>query len=1001
MLKINKSAWLGLLALGVSVAHAQQLSADTLSGLIARPVGNAANHVIEERGFFLNDETTLSGTIGLTDYIKASNTDAGDQFGFYVDISGDLLVVGAPFEDSNGIGEGGNPSGNALTDSGAAYVYRKGPGGWAFEAMLKASNADAGDNFGTGVAIEGDLVVVGAEMEDSNTTGVNSTPNNAAENSGAAYIFRYSDGVWEEEAYLKASNTGIADFFGSDVDISNETVVVSAPFEDSSSNGINSVPDNFSTQAGAAYVFVKTADGWVEEAYVKASNSDIDDRFSQTVSIDGNTMVIGAPREDSASAVINGSQGNSTGDRTGNFGAAYVFVRNNDVWEQQAYLKAPNVGMNDLFGISSAVSGDTVAVGAIFEDSSSTGVNGPFFDNAASDSGAVYVFKRNDAGVWFFNGYLKSENTGSGDRFGELVGISDNTIIAGAIFEDSREILPGGMDNNDITNSGAAYVYQIDGNDITLVSSLKSNPLDINDELGFGLAISGKSIAVGARLEDSESTGVNGNRDNNNAPDAGAVYLFNNVTSFHPLSGRVIGLAEGNSVTLVNNDSDIITIDENGSFRFPGLFATGESFSVTVVDDGQPENPHQLCELSRASGVISAETVGTLLVECTLHTLSINTNINTVNQAVVSVPVQLAPEGLPISGVSFRLDYDEQCLNPDANSDGVLDQIAFDVGDEFTTFVDFDPARNDGEIGIIVGDVNVPISTLAASNLVSIDFLVDCPAVQAGSSLSSALVLNGSTPPTFSSPTAEELEGTVNDGEATIWASFAGDCNASGSDVLSVADLTSLALEIADDDGTNYLDAPESDNFGSPQGCDANGNLQINVADISCIANLLFGAECEPLRTEPITKPELNISTRFEDDIVWLQTRVFQNGNGITAVSYDLVLDSSVFDSRTVDYDNNGLPDRIQLLTSANHLARWNANEKKLRVVLYNIDEQSALPKPFAEELLIEIGIPRTALSKTGFLIAPQPGVVFADDLGNEIEGVSSVGDVIFQDTFE
>jgi hypothetical protein len=990
-LNIYKPALLGLVIFTACELRAQEVISDFA-------------HVNNDH--FISEHTVLSGTFGLTDYIKSSNTDAGDMFGHYVDISGNLLVVGAPLEDSNGIGDDGNPSSNNLEDSGAAYVYRRGAGGWVFEALLKASNADAGDHFGSGVAIEGDLVVVGAEMEDSDTTGVNSTPNNAVSNSGAAYIFRYVDGVWEEEAYLKASNTGIADFFGNDVDISNGTIVVSAPFEDSSSNGVNSVPDNFSTQAGAAYVFVNTEDGWVEEAYVKASNSDIDDRFAETVSIDGDTMVIGAPREDSPSSSINGAQGNSTGTRNGNFGAAYVFVRENGVWAQQAFLKAPNVGMTDFFGSSSAVSGDTVVVGAIFEDSAATGVNGSLFDNSAADSGALYVFKRNAAGVWFFNGYIKAENTGSGDHLGERVDISGNTIIAGAVLEDSREILPGGVDDNDVADSGAAYVYQIDGNDITLVSALKASPVDINDQLGFDVAISGTGIAVGARLEDSESIGVNGDRNNNNAPDAGAVYLFNNVTSFHPLGGTVVGLAEGNSVTLVNDNSDVITATENGGFRFPGLFAEGETYNVMVAEDGQPVNPRQECVVERAEGVVNDESFNQLLVRCSLNNLSINNNLNTVNGALVSVPVQFASENGAFSGVEFSLDYDSACLNPDADGDGELDNVRFNLPADFSGFARFDALDTNSEIDVVIADLSLPFAVLPTTEVFTVDFTVTCPEAQLGTQIDTPMNFDRIDPPSFADASGNATEGTFDDGNVRVWASFNGDCDASGQDNVEIADLTGLVREIADDDGSNFIDAPEGEFFGSPQGCDANGSETINVADLSCMVNLVSGDACDPI-LNPIraAAPELHIDTRFENDVVWLQAHLFQHQHDIAALSYDLVLDPGIFDTRLMDLDRNGIPDRVHLeeLSPMLNSVLWLESSHTLRFVLSGAEvSQSGIENlPFAEGLLLEVGIPRTQLPLNGYRVSSAPAPIFANTAGAELPGVFSMGDIIFQDTFE
>ncbi len=104
---------------------------------------------------------------------------------------------------------------------------------WSQQAYLKASNTGAGDRFGGSVSVSGDTVVVGAYLEDSSTTGVNSTPNNSATDSGAAYVFVRGGTTWSQQAYLKASNTGANDYFGNSVAVSGDTVVVGAPYEDS------------------------------------------------------------------------------------------------------------------------------------------------------------------------------------------------------------------------------------------------------------------------------------------------------------------------------------------------------------------------------------------------------------------------------------------------------------------------------------------------------------------------------------------------------------------------------------------------------------------------------------------------------------------------------------------------------------------------------------------------------------------------------------------------
>ncbi|MBN1537194.1 MAG: FG-GAP repeat protein, partial [Anaerolineales bacterium] len=141
--------------------------------------------------------------------------------------------------------------------------------------------------------------------------------------------------------------------------------------------------------SGAAYVFVRSNGDWSQQAYLKASNTGANDTFGESVAISGDTVVVGARNEDSSATGVDGDQ---TDNSASNAGAAYVFVRSNGDWSQQAYLKASNTEADDRFGERVSISGDTVVVGAYFEDSSATGVNGDQTDSSASNAGAVYLF---------------------------------------------------------------------------------------------------------------------------------------------------------------------------------------------------------------------------------------------------------------------------------------------------------------------------------------------------------------------------------------------------------------------------------------------------------------------------------------------------------------------------------------------------------------------------------------------------------------------------------
>lgn len=395
----------------------------------------------------------------------------------------------------------------------------------AQQAYLKASNTGAFDYFGISVAVSGDTVVVGAYAEESGSTGVNGNQaDNGAPDSGAVYVFVRSGGIWTEQAYLKASNTGASDFFGYSVAIGGDTVVVGAYQEDSGSTGVNgNQADNSATDSGAAYVFVRSSGVWSQQAYLKASNTGAGDKFGRSVAISGDTVVVGAFQEDSASTGVNGNQTDNT---AADSGAAYVFVRAGGVWSQHAYLKASNTSAVDSFGISVAVSGNTVLVGAYQEDSNATGVNGNQADNSAGDSGAAYVFVRS-GGVWSQQAYLKASNTGVGDWFGWSVSISGDTAVVGAINESSSATgVNGNQSDNSDGSSGAAYIFLRSAGVWSQQAYLKASNTNANDQFGVSVAISGDTVVVGATTEDGSATGVNGNEADNSVSASGAAYVL-------------------------------------------------------------------------------------------------------------------------------------------------------------------------------------------------------------------------------------------------------------------------------------------------------------------------------------------------------------------------------------------------------------------------------------------------------------------------------------------
>ena len=390
-------------------------------------------------------------------YLKASNTETLDYFGYSVALSGDTAVVGAYRERSIATGVNGNQTDNSAPYSGAAYVFVRSGSTWSQQAYLKASKIGGGF-FAESVAVSGDTVVVGDRLESSNATGVNGNQaNESASGSGAAYVFVRSGTIWSQQAYLKASNTGASDYFGSSIAVSGDTVVVGATNEGSSATGVNgSQADDSASASGAAYVFIRNGSTWSQQAYLKASNTGASDYFGSSIAVSGDTVVVGATNEGSSATGVNGSQADDSASASG---AAYVFIRNGSTWSQQAYLKASNTGAGDNFGYSIAVSGDTAVVGAYRERSNATGVNGNQTDNSAPYSGAAYVFVRSGS-TWSQQAYLKASNAEAYDLFGACVAVSGDTVVVGSSGESSGATgVNGNQADNSATSSGAAYVF--------------------------------------------------------------------------------------------------------------------------------------------------------------------------------------------------------------------------------------------------------------------------------------------------------------------------------------------------------------------------------------------------------------------------------------------------------------------------------------------------------------------------------------------------------------
>jgi hypothetical protein len=370
--------------------------------------------------------------------LTASNGAAYDHFGYTVAISCDLVVVGAP----NAEGE--------TARSGAAYLFARNQGGadnWGEVKKLAASDGASINRFGASVAISCDTVLVG----DTHDVG-------AGSRSGSAYVFERNNGGadnWGEAWKLTALDATAGDRFGWSVALSDDTAVIGADGD-----------DDAGSVSGSAYVFERSQGGaWNEVQKLIASDAAAEDSFGQSVSISGDTAVIGADGNDDA--------GPSSG-------SAYVYERNQggaDNWGEVRKLTASDAAVMDYFGYSVAISGDAVVVGAFWED------------EAAEDAGAAYVYERNRGGAdnWGEVRKLIASDAAAGDSFGVWVAVSGGTVVVGAPYDDDAGYA-----------SGSAYIYVASDCDWVEQAKPVASDAAAEDLFGYSVAISADTLVIGA-----------------------------------------------------------------------------------------------------------------------------------------------------------------------------------------------------------------------------------------------------------------------------------------------------------------------------------------------------------------------------------------------------------------------------------------------------------------------------------------------------------------------
>ncbi|WP_164743998.1 integrin [Saccharospirillum alexandrii] len=458
---------------------------------------------------------------------------------------------------------------------------------------MKPSDVHQGSNFGDAVSLsaDGSTMAVGAANARAFIDG-------SGDKVGTVYVFtKTGPGQWTEQQRLQASNPGNNDTFGAALSLSADgnTLAVGAKNEDSDADGIGGdETNNDAANAGAAYVFTRADGVWSNPTYIKANNSDSNDKFGESVELNdaGTVLAIGAPGEQSNDGIINGEQNNEVN----NAGAVYVFNRDGDTWQQQDYIKASDATGDEFFGraISLDSEGTTLAVAAQLEDSGETGVNGDPLVGGANKSGAAYVFVH-DGANWTQQAFIKASNTEEQDLFGDSISISGDgdTLAVGTIREDSAVTgIDGDQSNNEAPSAGAVYVFTRTDADWAQQAYLKASNTDAGDSFGSAVSLShtGDVLVVGAVNEASTAVGIKGNEFDNTNP-AGAAYVFRRTGqawtqhAYLKATNTDSGDSFGNAVTL-SGDGETLAI----AARTEGGNATGTQASAEEQADNSRNN---------------------------------------------------------------------------------------------------------------------------------------------------------------------------------------------------------------------------------------------------------------------------------------------------------------------------------------------------------------------------------------------------------------------------
>ena len=688
------------------------------------------------------------GVWGQTAKLTASDGTTNDLFGVSVSLSGDRALIGAHFDDDNG------------GMSGSAYIFDFSGGVWSQTTKLTASDGASSDQFGFSVSLSGDRVLIGSPYDDDN-----------ASDSGSAYIFDYSGGLWSQTTKLTAVDGAAGDSFGFSVSLSGDRALIGAYGDD----------DN-AAESGSVYIFDFAGGVWAQSVKLSAADRAAGDRFGYAVSLSGDRALIGAYLDDdngsgSGSAYIfdfaggvwaqtakltaaGGAPGDNFGyavslfgdraligayrddDNGSGSGSAYVYDLSGGVWSQSAKLTATDGAGFDNFGSSVSLSGDRALVGAYLNDGN------------ASNSGSAYVFDF-AGGVWTQTTKLTASDGAAGDRFGSSVSLSGDRVLIGAYRDDE----------DGFTDSGSAYIFDFAGGVWSQTTKLTATDGAASDNFGYSLSLSGDRALIGAYLDDDHgndsgsvylfdfeggvwsqtskitaadgamddnfgtSVSFSGNRavigahlDDDHGSNSGSAYVFN-VPLQYDVNISVSGLAATNTVSF-SNGGDLLDISADGTQTISTL-DDGSAFDVDITT--QPDTPNQVCSFDNSdSGTLNGDDY-TVNVTCVTTQYDVNISVsglaatNTVSFSNGGDLLDISADGTQTistldDGSAFDVDITAQPNSPDQVCSFVNADSGTLTGDNYTVNVTCVTTQY---------DVNISVSGLAATNTVSFNNGID------------------------------------------------------------------------------------------------------------------------------------------------------------------------------------------------------------------------------------------------------------------------------------